>query len=453
MDGRAIVSPVGLSLLRRLTLKPDDGILEPRNAEQLQARCRALGDAARSVSAEIATLDALHAGPGDVAAFLATDTGDSEKAAAANASLALDLFGVETQCSRISGLVLDDADRFRREGIPALSTIHDRCLQAASERGQQTILSVSGGIKPVVPYVAVYGMLRCVTVVYIFEQTRGLITLPPLPIDFDWEALARAAPLLHEIERSSTVDRYRLTGLLGDELSKLEGLFETVDGEVTLSAFGLMLLGSVQTSRETPVMLSPSANRKLSELQGTDRKAIEAMLDRVRNPILRAHKRHEFTGTDLDVYKPGRTRCRLAYWVENGRVHVAEVYTDHDNYEADLPHRCRSQYRGKDCVPYQPTAPTADAGTGSDEDETLDAARREVQRAEQAREQLRAERDEARAEQDEALRLAADREDECGRLQTRAQDLEHRVAELAEAREQMNSWSFWRRLRWALSPR
>ena len=144
------------------------------------------------VGAELATLKGLQACQGDEVIFLATDTNDSEGAAKANAQIAKNKFGVETKTERIRDLVLDNGDRFRRQGIPALVTALEKYVNGALQSNKESWLGVSGGIKSIVPYVAIYGMLRRVPVTYMFEMTEDLVTLPPLPLDFDWAGLHTA---------------------------------------------------------------------------------------------------------------------------------------------------------------------------------------------------------------------------------------------------------------------
>jgi CRISPR/Cas system-associated protein Csm6 len=51
--------------------------------------------------------------------------------------------------------------------------------------GHQIILNATGCFKSVVPYLTLRGLLYRLNVVYIFEQSNALLTLPPAPIHFD----------------------------------------------------------------------------------------------------------------------------------------------------------------------------------------------------------------------------------------------------------------------------
>jgi putative CRISPR-associated protein (TIGR02619 family) len=451
---RTVISPVGLSIFDALGVKPDE-FRAGREAQQLEELLRRVGDDPERSSAELATLGGLKLGEGDRAVFLATDTDAGERAARFNAALARRRFAVDADVQRVAGLVLDDSARFRREGVPALATALDRALQDAADRGSDAVLSVGGGIKPVVPYVAMYGMLRGLRITYTFERTGDLIELPPLPIGFDWNAVALAAGVLRDIEAHSAVGRHVLESRLGEQLSKMEGLFEQIGDEVMPSAFGLMLFKSLETAQKLPVMLSGSARRALDGALGVERRISDAMLDRVRNPLVRAQKVHTFHGTDLDVYKPPRSPERLAYWVERDMVHVAEIYTDHDRYEHDLPNRQRNQYRREEFTAYWPE----NTGAAVDDpaaDEGVAALRRELEESERRFAQALRRAEEADRQCEEALRVAADeeagrrREEESRRSGERERaDLTARIDQLERQRRTMASWGLVRRIRWA----
>jgi putative CRISPR-associated protein (TIGR02619 family) len=459
---RDIISPVGLSVLNALK-QQQCFLVDGQEARQLRHLVDRLGDKAGTLSAELSTLQALKANRQDKAVFLATDTDDSEQAARVNGLIAEHYFGVSTDSKRITSLGLEDAGIFKRNGIPSLVQALDSYVKAATDTRRQPLLSVGGGIKAVVPYIAVYGMLRGLPITYIFERTQDLLVLPPLPLEYDWGSLALAAQVFREIDQQTAVPRRHLEQLLGEDLPSLEGLFEEQDhNTVTLSAFGFMLLESLKRAQEHPVMLSPSAKGKYEALNGSEKNIIEAMLDRVRNPIIRAHKRHEIRGTDLDVYKPGNTRFRLAYWIEGETVYITEIYTSHDNYERILPGRFKRDYRREEFRPLWLAASQEEEEPFADE--VITVALRDKERAEREKAEVVKDRDDAlkvaleMERQVNQLRgdkelAEADRDAALSRVQSSAEEVERlrsRATELEDQQRQMASWSIGRRLRWAL---
>jgi len=446
---RTIIFPVGISVLRGLE-SHEVFLTSGYETAQLTANLvNQLGDAVDDLSSELAILKALKVSSEDEAVFLTTDTDDGERAAKVNAKIAEYRFSVTTHIQRIDSLLLDDVERFRKEGLPSLAQALEHYVEKATRQGREPLLSVSGGIKPVIPYVAIYGMFRRVSIAYIFERTSDLVTLPPLPIDFDWARLRAAEMALNEIDQNTMIEMHRLKNLLGGNFPRLEGLFEDVgDGQMTLSAFGLMLLGDLTHARNVEVMLSPSARAELENSAGIEKRQIELMLDRVRSPLWRAQKRHSFHGTDLDVYKTGNTSYRLAGWTEGEKVYVAEVYTIHKGYTRELPQRRRENYNSDTFTPYWPTAPDLLEGEKSG-DEMIAIAIHDKEQAEQDKKRAEAERDEAlkMAEQVEvALNKSHKEADELRRRVTKletekqeADELKKRVAELEMEQEKMDS--------------
>ena len=424
--GRMIIMSVGLGIIRKL---PHDA--DPDNPP--------LDGNVPDLSAELSTLEALQASSDDKAIFIATDTEDCERAANFNARIAKREYNVDTEIKRIEGLVLDNAERFRREGLPSLVQELDKLVERAFREGREPLLSISGGIKPVVPYMAVYGMLRQIPVTYIFERTGNLITLPPLPLSFDWESLSSVENLLRHIKEEVMIARHELQNCLGGDFRKLEGLFEDAgEGQMTLSAFGLMLLNELKIASENPVMLSPSAWKKLEETKDVQRKLLDHLLDKVRIPLWRAQKRHTFHGTDLEVYKPGNTSHRLAGWVKDGIVYVAELYTSHDDYVRDLPNRSRNQYNERDFQRYTPKAEkmTEEELEKAGGDEMVAVAIREKERAEKAHE--------------ETLQMAIQYEEELKEVKQKLEKVKQEADKLRAEKEEKDSWGFLRRLRWAI---
>lgn len=372
-----------------------------------------------SMSSEISMLGGLKAGDKDVVVFLSTDTDECELAARANAIIAESCLRVaRATCNRVPSLVLNNAHEFRLKGIPSLIQKMEKHVDEAESEGSAAVLGISGGIKAVAPYVAVFGMLRGVRVTYVFEELGTMTELPPLPIDFDWEQIASAFREISYIDRETCAPRERVLRDLGeDTFAKLEGLFEEDHGELTLSAFGIMLLEKCKHAAETPVMLSPSARRKWETLQGTRKREIAAMLERVRNPIIRGAKRHTVHGSDLDVYKPGDASPRLAYFVRGDAVFVAEIYASHDAYERDLPGRYAAQYRDDEFMPHY-AEPGSDEAQLPDSDEALLTAERECERYE--------------AEANQFAALADERERELDAVRSRLETMDN--SHLAELR-------------------
>ena len=286
--------------------------------------------------------------------LLHSDTPDGKTCAEAVENLikrSLNLKNV--QLCEIAGLQVTDGNRFRKEGVNSLFGSLDRICRNLLNRSQREIwLNITGGFKSVVPYVTLFGQLYQLPVVYIFERSDSLITLPPAPVNFDFERLARAADAIHQLNTDVMfTNESRFFELIDPPPDYLERdwfatLLEREGEEVTLSAFGQLALQVIQEDAATTVNLSCNAQAAYNDAAGTPRAQFNAMLGRVRNPLWRTHKDHAFRGTDLKVAKPGSTAQRMAYYMEENEVYVCELYADHGAYTRGLPGRMQAHYTG-----------------------------------------------------------------------------------------------------------
>jgi hypothetical protein len=213
-------------------------------------------------------------------------------------------------------------------------------------------------------------------------------------------------------------------------------------------------------------MLSPSARRKLESATGLDRHLMSYWLDRVRSATWRAKKRHTFHGTDLEVFKPGDTSYRLAGWIErNGNteiVYIAELYSDHDHYERELPGRFRSHYDRREFQRFDPVNVLPLEGIAEaerDGTELIFLANRAIAHAEAARSAAVALAQNHEREHNEALELALKAERERNTAIAAQARVEQELVVARRMQEELRgllakleSRSFWRRLLWACWP-
>ena len=300
-------------------------------------------------SAELHSLFRMNLDPGDVVHLLHTQTKDGKACAAA---LKVEIsdneeLGQKVQLHEVCGLQVTDRNCFRREGIDSLFKILDRLSKPHLDRGQQDVwLNVTGGYKSVVPYVTLFGLLYRLPVVYIFERSNTLITLPPAAINFDFERLAQVDDAIHRLVEEGVMPKNEffkeIPNLDHAKRDWLSTLLEEDDGHVTLSAFGL-LASRVINRDVSSVYLSPTALEAYNNAKGDVHRHFTGMLIRVSDPIWRRQKTHSFHGTDLTVFKPGNTSERMAAFVQNDEIYVCELY-QHDQYERELPGRNKADY-------------------------------------------------------------------------------------------------------------
>lgn len=300
-------------------------------------------------SAESHSLFRMNLDPADTVHLLHTQTEEGKVCADALKSLISDseALGQKVQLHEVHGLQVEDRDRFRREGIDNLFKRLDELSKPHLDRGQHDVwLNVTGGFKSVVPYVTLFGLLYRLPVVYIFERSETLITLPPAAINFDFERLAQIDGAIRRLTEEGPMPKdeffKEIPNLDHSKREWISTLLEEEDGLVTLSAFGF--LASRVINQEIPsIKLSPNALKAYNNAGGDVRRRFTVMLVRVSDPIWRTQKRHPFDRTDLTVFKPGNTSERMAGFVDNDEVYVCELY-QHDQYERELPGRNKADY-------------------------------------------------------------------------------------------------------------
>lgn len=89
----------------------------------------------------------------------------------------------EPRADVIIGLQIWDNDTFQTIGMPGLI---ERIENIAEEKHQELVLNITGGFKATIPYLTLFGQIHQIPQYYTFENTKTLIRIPTLPIQFDW---------------------------------------------------------------------------------------------------------------------------------------------------------------------------------------------------------------------------------------------------------------------------
>ena len=270
----------------------------------------------------------------DRIALLHSETEDGKICAEEVQKIINNNLDVQSELFCLQGLQVENAERFRREGIQSLFETLERLRQ----RDWNLRLNVTGGFKSVVPYMTLYGQFHQLEVVYIFERSSQLINLPPAPINFDYERLKIAEEALRWLGKKGVGGKQGFFNKMPEASREDQKWCATLledDGEsVILSAFGLILYQALQ-ARPTKVFLHQKA-RQIYEQHKTHKSGeqFSFMLKRVAEPLWRQQKIHAHS-SELDIYKPGNTGERMGAFLLNGSVYVAQLWPNHDLYEQE----------------------------------------------------------------------------------------------------------------------
>lgn len=92
----------------------------------------------------------------------------------------------EVKIIEIKGLQTKDTKRFEETALINLSEVLREEIKFGHKNDYNVILNITGGYKAIPPYVTIIG--NCfpeVDIIYLYEDSKDLIHLPPIPISFD----------------------------------------------------------------------------------------------------------------------------------------------------------------------------------------------------------------------------------------------------------------------------
>lgn len=311
---------------------------------EIQSRLDSLLDsdeASIRASAEIHSLHRLGCGPSDEVIFFTSDTAEGKACGESVLATARDFFGLKkTSLSRVVGLQARDSERLKRHGIPNLVNSVAPILQDPQKRySGGVILNPTGGFKGVVPFMTVLGMLYGAKVVYMFEYSKQLITLPPLPVSLDSEVFERARPAIEWAKEHAVFPPSSFYGLISGFEVEEESLFSCfleIDSvsEATLSPLAMVLVCDRNSSPDH-LMISAEVRVFFEGMSEAEKSRMQSLIWRLASPQGRSNLRKSFHGTDLEVFGRERFAARFAGYTKNGIFHLclALWVTDHDEYE------------------------------------------------------------------------------------------------------------------------
>ncbi len=210
-----------------------------------------------NASAEIKSICKIANGKPATVYLLATDTFMSEFAAE-KIREALDgrnslIVNFEKVNHRIKDLSIDDPKKFEQKGFENLINTIDVIYK--NHKKDEIILNISGGYKALIPFLTIYGQIRNLPLMYIYEDSEELIEIKGKYLNFNIEDLESLAPLLDNnflrtknknTEEINAIDRLKDKNLI-DNNNKKTVLGRILEKEaeqkanVTKGAFGTIV--------------------------------------------------------------------------------------------------------------------------------------------------------------------------------------------------------------------
>lgn len=159
------------------------------------------------------------------------------------------LFEAENETNEVDvirSLNVKNADDFQDKGLPNLI----RRLKEFGISNDRMILNMTGGYKGIIPFLTILGQIyKDVEIKYLYEDSGQLITIPGLPVNFDWVIQEKFFSFCIMSGISSYKDRVNFGADSNDDFSEdILPFFERVDNgedEFKLSALGALLFDRI----------------------------------------------------------------------------------------------------------------------------------------------------------------------------------------------------------------
>lgn len=300
----------------------------------------------RDASAELTSLTAIaeRVGELDEVLLVATDTALGVIAARLVARMLARLHPkTSVDVEPIEGLQVRDARRFAATGLPNYVKYVQEAIRQRDPSWARVILNPTGGFKSVVPYATILATLNGIEAHYIHESSDALLTLQPMPIDYDMELIEEAAETLRWLDE-------REDGARGDELrerldmesdqrmeeSRFAPFLELFDEDTwLLSGLGAILLARCEAPTQ-PVHLSRKAWHDLESAPRDIQQIMREGLETLGNPDLRRsglHRRYKLDRSDCECYGRKHAPHRIFFFVEDGEVRVIRIFHTSRDHE------------------------------------------------------------------------------------------------------------------------
>jgi len=257
--------------------------------------------------------------------LLATDTIVSRLAAEIIEEVLLDDGDIRVmfnpQSDVIEGLQVEDYKSFVETGLRKLVK---RIEQIINYYPDNVIFNITGGYKGVIPYLTILGQINRCEIVYIYEETETLITIPKVPITVDFWVFDRYYEEILQLEEG--IDNYsRVRNKKFQAFEELEkmGLVEKIDGGAILSPIGIILFESFKNQ----YFVFYCSDDVWDEIQN-QREIQRIITEKFSNKQIRENKTEDKNGHY--VYDDGNNPNRIYYFKHNGKIYIYKTFEDEE---------------------------------------------------------------------------------------------------------------------------
>lgn len=149
----------------------------------------------------------------------------------------------------VKGMQVSDSKKMSAKGVDDLAkSIRDLLHDEKGMLKKDVVLNISGGYKAFIPYITIMAQIYGIDMYYIHEDSKELITIPPLPVHFDWSIAEKYYPYLSNPNELSKAEKSGLTGLgLAIEMNKYKLIVKT-GSKYSITEFGKILKEELESN-------------------------------------------------------------------------------------------------------------------------------------------------------------------------------------------------------------
>ena len=152
------------------------------------------------------------------------------------------------------GLGLAKDPDFAKKGLPSFLGDLSECIRKYQENNtHEVVLIPTGGYKSLIPYVTLAGILHGVPVKYIYEESKVLLDLPPVPVGLDMEQWQTGALILKQITRLKASEAAAWRASLQPGFSSLIKSGDKTGEYTKLTGLGDWLVRRYEDQEKTPL--------------------------------------------------------------------------------------------------------------------------------------------------------------------------------------------------------
>lgn len=239
--------------------------------------------------------------------------------------------GHEAEVVEVKDLTYKES-RFKMRGLRSLVSELAGLVREERRKGREVLLNATGGFKAEIAYATLIGLLFRVPVYYIHEAFQEIISLPSVPVGWDYSIISDHEEFFswmdEELRTTSEVDR-KLAWMSRKEREEVGMLLMEEEGYTFISPVGEALYEAYEAELELPgepVLLSGRARRTYEGLEPPERRRFDRVFLKLGRPPIRRSSSDVLGGvTDCLVFPRGHVDERTFYYEEGGKVFVCEI--------------------------------------------------------------------------------------------------------------------------------